>query len=322
MLITIRAEKHALDCCGAGSQTHQGRVHSVFRHAVNFVMEDGRLMTLSLAPKPLSPQGVVVRRDAFHSLGAQSPEVFLSPDGLLPFAVGEQIRLGAETLESRRFVIDLALGEAVDLRIRSCAVRGKIAEALNRWLPEALLQRECVAGLRGEALFGSGRLAELDEAIDELFFCEAENRLHRIERLGRSLGRFVGLGEGLTPSGDDFIVGLLWAVTTDKRLNAELLPSLRRALKSLLEKTNFISGQMLRYAAEARFSEPLVRLARADGRTDLCAVFEDVAAFGHTSGLDTLCGLLSGLKTSARLTNSFQKSAPTASNLIGAASAA
>lgn len=319
MLIAIRAEKHAIEGCGTDSEPLRGRVHSVFRHAVNFVMETQRLVTLSLSPKPLAPQGIVVGRGAFCGSAGQSPGEFLSRDGLLPFVVGEKIQLSAETLASSRFVIDLTAGTAVDTRVRSCAVRGKIAETLNQWLPEALLQRECVAGLRSEALFGSGRIAELGEAIAELFFCEGENRGLRINRLGRSLERFVGLGEGLTPSGDDFIVGLLWAVATDKRLNAAVFPILCRSLECRLEKTNFISGQMLQYAAEARFTEPLVRLACADDRTSFCDVFEDIAAFGHTSGLDTLCGLSEGLKISARLNNSFLKSAPTASNGIDTA---
>ena len=322
MLIAIRAEKHAVEGRGAGAEPLRGRVHSVFRHAVNFEMQTQRLVTLTLLPKPLSPQGIVVSREAFRDSAGQAPSSFLNPRGLLPFDVGEPIRLSAETLVSSRFVIDLTAGVAVDLRVRSCAVRGKIAEVLDRWLAETLLERSLVAGLRGETLFGSGRIAELGEAIAELFFCDGDDRRTQIDRLGRSLERFVGLGEGLTPSGDDFIVGLLWSMATDKRLSTALLPIMRRALIPRTTRTNFISGQMLRYAGEAQFTEPLVRLARADERTRLCAVFEDIAAFGHTSGLDTLCGLLSGLKISAPLINSFQKSAPTASNGIKAADAA
>lgn len=322
MVLTIQAEKYALQCCGNGSESLRGRVHSVFRHAVNFEMENQRLVTLALAPKPLPAQGMVVSREAFRGPANRTLASFLTPNGLLPFEVGEEIRLEAEVLESRHFVVDLTAAAVVDSCVRECVVRGKIADVLGQWLAETLIQKALVTGLRRETLYGSDRIDELGEAIEGAFWRAGDERARETGRVKQALERFIGFGEGLTPSGDDFIVGLLWGVTTDKRLEAVLLKILRRGLASLVNKTNDISGQMLQYAAEARFTESLVRLARADDRTDLCAVFENIAAFGHTSGLDTLCGLLTGLQISAHLVNSFQESAPTASSLARAVCAA
>ena len=66
-----------------------GRVHSVFRHAVNFLMEDDCFVTLMLSGKPLCPEGIVVSPDAF--LRQTAGMIQLSADGLLPFKQGEAV---------------------------------------------------------------------------------------------------------------------------------------------------------------------------------------------------------------------------------------
>lgn len=315
MLLKIQAQKHAIEFNCEMLNPMMGRVHSVFRHAVNFAWKDHRITTLLLAPKPLSPEGILVSRDAFQKAAERDHALLMTVNGYLPFTVGEEVTFFSEKLTTNRFVIDLSGCPAVNLKVSSCACLETIHQSLKQWLPEALLGKGLVSGLRSEVFFGSGRIAELETVLEKMVFSDVVSSISSVEDLKRSLDRFIGLGEGLTPSGDDFIVGLCWVMTVDPMLcTTTLLPLVRQVLGSCLEKTNFISGQMLRYAVEARFTEPLVRLARADNRTDLRAVFEDIAAFGHTSGLDTLCGLSVGLDISARLKNSFHKSAPTASN--------
>ena len=140
------------------------------------------------------------------------------------------------------------------------------------------------------------------------------NRAVRIEIFSRQLSQFIGLGEGLTPSGDDFLVGLLWALWVGEADRLPGFDTFLYAVQSILHKTNDISAQMLRFAIRKRFTEPLISLARVSGPTDCAEAFKRIAAFGHTSGFDTLCGLLVGLKTTERIAHSFLKSAPTASN--------
>lgn len=109
-------------------------------------------------------------------------------------------------------------------------------------------------------------------------------------------------------------MGLLWALWVGEADHLPGFATFLYAVQSTLHKTNDISAQMLRFAIRKRFTEPLISLARVSDPTDCAEAFKRITAFGHTSGFDTLCGLLVGLKITERIAYSFLKSAPTASN--------
>ena len=158
-----------------------------------------------------------------------------------------------------------------------------------------------LTGLRRDACCDHENISAFREGLLETMSQPDLDRAVRFEIFSRQLNQFIGLGEGLTPSGDDFLVGLLWALWVGE---ADRLPGFETflyAVQSTLHKTNDISAQMLRFAIRKRFTEPLISLARVSDPTDCAEAFKRIAAFGHTSGFDTLCGLLVGLKTTERI---------------------
>lgn len=308
----IQALRHAVSRQRWLAGDLNGRVHSVFRHAVNFLMDDNCFVTLMLSGKPLCPEGIVVSPDAF--LKQTAGILLLSADGLLPFMQGEAVCLKENWLLSKAFAIDLNGAESVELSLPGCAVFEGVQQRLTRWLPEQLDKRGLLTGLRRDVCCDHENISSFRESLLETLSLADLNRAVRIEIFSRQLSQFIGLGEGLTPSGDDFLVGLLWALWVGE---ADRLPGFETflyALRSILHKTNDISAQMLWFAIRKRFTEPLISLARVSDPTDCAEAFKRIAAFGHTSGFDTLCGLLVGLKTTERIAHSFLKSAPTASN--------
>ena len=110
--------------------------------------------------------------------------------------------------------------------------------------------------------------------------------------------RLVGLGPGLTPSGDDFIAGYLAALWSRAGFESgidAMLPSLADALAPLFLRTNAISRQMLSDAVQGRFAERLVDVTLAVANAgDVVDASAHALASGHSSGADTLCGLLFG----------------------------
>ena len=108
----------------------------------------------------------------------------------------------------------------------------------------------------------------------------------------------IGLGPGLTPSGDDFIGGVLIALHAlnhpepAQRLAGAALPAAASA-------SNAISAAHLAAAGEGQGSAALHRLLndvlRGDGRA-LEARLAAVGRIGHTSGWDTLAGSLAVLR--------------------------
>ena len=107
----------------------------------------------------------------------------------------------------------------------------------------------------------------------------------------------LGLGPGLTPSGDDFLAGLLLALHTD---NSAMPASVALPVAANAPAmTGAISISMLNQAARGLGSEHCHQLINAliDGQPQdevLCRTHALIAV-GHTSGWDTLAGILLGL---------------------------
>ena len=122
---------------------------------------------------------------------------------------------------------------------------------------------------------------------------QAAGLLTRDFALGARL--LVGLGEGLTPAGDDFLIGYLAAKWGQGKAE-----TLRAPLLSLLPRTNEISAAFLASACEGQFSVALVALGQAfnDDRGWEKAL-SALADQGHSSGLDTAWGFVHGLSEAA-----------------------
>lgn len=105
----------------------------------------------------------------------------------------------------------------------------------------------------------------------------------------------IGLGPGLTPSGDDFLAGALIALHCFGR--AERATQLWAWLAPLVEgHTNSISAAHLAAAAEGEGHEALhACLAAAAAGQDLEAALAQLSAVGHCSGWDALAGAAASL---------------------------
>ena len=106
----------------------------------------------------------------------------------------------------------------------------------------------------------------------------------------------LGLGMGLTPSGDDFLCGLLIALHLPESPFAAQLPCLRAQVLAELAATNAISAAFLRDAAAGQVSAPVQEFVAAlCGKQALAPALEALVSLGHRSGYDLLSGILAGL---------------------------
>ncbi len=117
----------------------------------------------------------------------------------------------------------------------------------------------------------------------------------------RHVCSLIGLGEGTTPSGDDFLSGLLVAFQWINRAIG-LSPKLRKSVEYMIEcvtrcwdKTTPISRQMLSRAIIGElndFTHGLLKgILQGDPANALLGL-EKVSRIGGTSGKDTLLGVL------------------------------
>jgi len=254
-----------------------GRVHSVFRQACNVASGD-KLLTLAPAGADNGPATLVLDGGAGDDLRRL-------------FAVGEPVDCRQGRARTRH--VDLHLADA---RVwRPAAPRPSLPapriDAHLRFAFERLAQRRRA---HSSVIDGGGApiVATLTEACRDLDRARA----------ARQVDRLIGWGEGLTPAGDDFLVGLCAALAglareDDRR--RRFCDQLASALTSRLQRTTPIAAHYLRLAAQGHYPEPLLRLRDAllseERRDRVGMALERAFDCGATSGADTVSGLLSGL---------------------------
>lgn len=162
---------------------------------------------------------------------------------------------------------------------------------LARLLP-FLLMNELPEGMPANT-YGS-----LISRMKEIWKEDAGDNL-RIARLAQTLGEFLGLGPGLTPSGDDFVMGFLLALN---RWGQVLFPGvqpapLNQTLSDLAAiKTTALSASLIACSAQGQADERLVLafdgIMLGEPAPEICA--DLLSSWGSSSGLDALAGFIIG----------------------------
>jgi hypothetical protein len=121
------------------------------------------------------------------------------------------------------------------------------------------------------------------------------------DKLAAMADRIIGLGGGLTPDGDDYLLGYFAALSLAPAGQIALhRQRLAAVVDARLTRTNDISRHYLGRAAQGHFSESLCRLmaqlAAPFCPTALAKCATDVMAFGASSGADCMAGFLHGLR--------------------------
>lgn len=248
----------------------QGEVHSVFARAANLTI-GSRLWTL---------------------LGRAQ--------GDLPCG----IRLGLKTLEALR----LHRGEPVHIRAGYMSFSARTpplvvdCRAVPRWSPAAV--GPLAPGLKDRLAFLSNRArprAWQDSAAMAAAVMDCLR--HDPARLEPVLATVIGSGPGLTPAGDDVLVGILAVLSTPAAgpAGAAAATAIAATLLSLLPATTSVSGHLLEQAAGGLFARPVADLISAlIGRNvgaALHAAIKRVMAIGATSGADICMGILAGCES-------------------------
>ena len=111
---------------------------------------------------------------------------------------------------------------------------------------------------------------------------------------------FIGLGQGLTPSGDDFIAGLLlifnrwksvFQVDIDlKEMNAAIINHAKTA-------TSLLSANLIELATKGQADERIIDLLDylITGNKISHNLSKDLLSYGNTSGMEVLAGILAAV---------------------------
>ena len=242
----------------------RGRVVSAHRAALNLLCSD-RLVTCGLDELGALPNGITVAGpDDLRMIATAGDDVIVDVSSaiswsplLLPFA-------------------DLPSTQAVERAALAAAARAP-------------------AGGFGPLL------RSLDEEDGDLFRAAARPALRALlaavqrgerrasETVATSL---VGLGAGLTPSGDDVLVGFTAALTAARHTLAR---PIARAVAGAGARTTLIARTYLDHAARGDYAERVHELTAAVAAGDQVQVVRGMS-WGATSGADLVLGILLGAR--------------------------
>jgi hypothetical protein len=122
------------------------------------------------------------------------------------------------------------------------------------------------------------------------------------EFIGQTLRFFLGRGKGLTPSGDDILVGLLAVHAVSGMFSQTFLHVLKEIIQAEPITTD-VSIEYLQYALNGKFSSVIVHIMNdilTEESTELKQHFSDLVQVGHSSGVDSSFGILLGMLTIRR----------------------
>jgi hypothetical protein len=258
------------------------RVHSRFKHVVN--LRNGRqLVSLVARSVGAGPVNLVLSR--------------LDPAGVRSLSVGRSsVRLNGAPL-------DLSSAEiyrsSIDVRVceqRTLERNVLLATPLlkRRAAPESLA---FLIDTERPARHGSGFAGALRRhltACSRDIFCGD---------MLRGARRMSGCGLGLTPSGDDFLAGLMLALHVVEQTAGRSLESERHALHRAAGPRGLLAEAFLGLAFEGRAFESMRNLVislAAGEPGDLADSVDDVLTVGATSGADAAVGLCLGIDRGLR----------------------
>ena len=256
-------------------------VHSVYRRTINLACETA-LLSLQTQNSPLSPISLITDLSEAamdHLAVAAGDRVVLAPS---------EIQIFASSGRTAVFRIFPARCMRRDLRFTALPQNFDLAHLLAM-VQQVLLTTDAsgFAGLFADTPPAS-MPAYLAAAKQTLRTCTDALNVHDWETAADTLCRLIGLGIGLTPSGDDFLCGVLAGSSLLQARSLQLYALLRERIALHLCDTNDISAAFLRCALADQVSLPVQKLLTASDADEIASAFRQI---GHSSGMDTLCGI-------------------------------
>ena len=285
-LTILQASEYAFDILKS-TPTTLG-VHSVYRKAVN-LKAGNQLLTLQPRGSVLSPISLIT--DCTEEELAE-----------LPFASGKALPVTLSTEHAScqdLFLVVRKLSSHVYIENLHKKIRQAIAMAESSDLPPHMRGVELILNqpnLAGESLYMN--------AIQNILL-QFRQAIGDSAKMADTLCQLIGLGIGLTPSGDDFLCGFLAGLRMSSAVSSHIPADesdrfrqiLEEKICSHLDRTNEISAAFLHCAALGQFSAPVHLLPNPEITAE--QIYQAFSGIGHSSGIDTLCGIYASFQNAA-----------------------
>lgn len=263
-------------------QAFDGFIHSVFNKAINILSNDPAVSWVSLLDTslPNTPCGVkvdIINEPEFRQCKVNDRVYFRG--GILRFA--EQPLLSIDTRMAVYWKKPPKPKEFQKSRVLK-----NISYAEIYFLIQA-----------NKVLNGKNIKNYIDYLnLQDIYF--RFNLLYEPEKIVKNIGK----GQGLTPSGDDFICGVLALLTylhkETECIDESFFTKVNKACKSKWKTTTEVSKNYLQQAVEGCFSQPVIWLIydifNSESNDELEKSISNVLEIGSSSGCDIVSGILFG----------------------------
>jgi len=271
------------------AKTVDGIVHSVFDHACNIQLDRNRLVTLISPKLPNCPSAIKLDIAEDHKLYS------------IGFKVGMKSVINKDEIKMPEVFLSIKLTGAKVWDSSPLFIRSKISEEMLNGNIEKIRDLTLKFG----EIEGVASILDGDKTANHYkdFIINSVKRLAKgisdfdYKEITEASKRLIGLGPGLTPAADDFLLGILASLYYVGYYFGNHLENLKKIagfiIYDLPGRTTFISEIMLKNGMKARFSEPIRDLMLAvihnTSVQDKCV---NLLSIGGTSGSDCAAGIV------------------------------
>jgi len=268
-----------------------GIVHSVFNRTFNILNEESdELFTIASRGMDNGPNTLRIDVESFQHINLQVDEpVFVKN---MHLHIGNKFLISIENCEMWECVYPEYPKDEQVLISNLCRVKeyinthGKDGGVKGDQASDSLFAREVSRVLNKQSLL----------LLQELSSERIENALQHATAI-------IGLGPGLTPSGDDFLVGLFTALHLKGSPSYSYQSFLNEVVKKAKTLTNAISYMALKKASIGKVRESIILLVHSiinGNEEELILSLNNVLNIGSTSGTDIALGLVAGMEVNIK----------------------
>ncbi|MDQ6680468.1 MAG: DUF2877 domain-containing protein [Pseudomonadota bacterium] len=268
------------------SGSFDARVHSVFDRVINLERTSGGLFTLAARGMDNAPLTAIVGLPGVGAAGIAVGDPVVAIDGGLRVGDG--------------FVLHFATASIWRAWLPSYPPAPERLAGQLRAARSILARQGVHGGMAVQAGAAGGFALEVATALEQRSkrLIEALAQARHADACRHAVS-MLGLGPGLTPSGDDFLVGLFAILNVADSPCQGWLDGGAQVLLQAEHATNAISLAALTAAAGGRVRESIAALIGSllhGTPATLVQPLSRVLAIGATSGADLVAGILAGLE--------------------------
>ncbi|WP_432352862.1 DUF2877 domain-containing protein [Sporosarcina sp. A2] len=290
MIHALSGDRHFLEILTHKKMT--GYVHSTFKRTINIVcLDDNQLYTVASSDIDNAPNTLILDCASMDGSGIGVDDEVYS-DGIV-FRIGNSLSIDVSDVEAVELSLPTFPRDADRIR-RNVAIMKKRIEEVGE-----------SGGIKGNATSESPFELEVSKMLSartELLVDQLSSG--RLREAGESANSILGLGPGLTPSGDDYLTGMIAVFMVPNHPIPELHTFCEEVATVAKTATNIISYSAIFQASKGKIRASLVHLLAClftGEEEELLPALEAVLAIGSTSGTDMALGIVAGIELTMKI---------------------